>query len=104
MNNIDKFKELFIEFEVETKKKVDDKKLTTEDCIEELKSKRINPYVRDDSFMHFCRKLRNLDFHNINDSYYFITDKTISKLKEIVEEVKHPYKFSNKETLNVFSK
>mgnify|MGYP002517942497 FL=1 len=104
MNNIEKFRKLFLEFEVATKKKVGNDRLNLDECIKELKSKRINPYIRDDSFIDFCRRLRNINSHNINDNYYLITDETITKLEKIVEEVKHPYKVSNKATLNIYSK
>lgn len=104
MNNIEKFRKLFLEFEVATRKKVGNDRLNLDECIKELKYKRINPYIRDDSFIDFCRRLRNINSHNINDNYYLITDETIKKLEKIVEEVKHPYKVSNKATLNIYSK
>ena len=104
MNNIEKFRKLFLEFEVATRKKVGNDRLNLDECIKELKSKRINPYIRDDNFIDFCRRLRNINSHNINDNYYLITDETITKLEKIVEEVKHPYKVSNKATLNIYSK
>lgn len=104
MNNIEKFGKLFIEFEVETKKKVNNDSLTLDECIKELKSKRQNPYIREDSFIDFCRRLRNINYHNVNDNYYLITDDTIDKLTEIVEEVKHPFKVSSKATINIYSK
>ena len=104
MNNIEKFGKLFIEFEVETKKKINNDNLTLDECIKELKLKRQNPYIREDSFIDFCRRLRNINYHNINDNYYLITDDTINKLKEIVEEVKHPFKVSSKATINIYSK
>lgn len=104
MNNIEKFGKLFIEFEVETKKKVNNDSLTLDECIKELKLKRQNPYIREDSFIDFCRRLRNINYHNINDNYYLITDDTIDKLTEIVEEVKHPFKVSSKATINIYSK
>lgn len=104
MNNIEKFRKLFLEFEVATRKKVGNDRLNLDECIKELKSKRINPYIRDDNFIDFCRRLRNINFHNINDNYYLITDETIAKLEKIVEEVKHPYKVSDKATLNIYSK
>ena len=102
MNNHEKFTKLFLEFEEETKKKVD-KNLTLEECTNKLKEKGYNPYVREDSFIDFCRRLRNMNFHNVNDDYYLITDNTIEKLERIVEEVKHPFKVENKATKNVFS-
>lgn len=104
MNNIEKFGKLFIEFEVETKKKINNDNLTLDECIKELKLKRQNPYIREDSFIDFCRRLRNINYHNINDNYYLITDDTIDKLTEIVEEVKHPFKVSSKATINIYSK
>ena len=104
MNNIEKFGKLFIEFEVEKKKKINNDNLTLDECIKELKLKRQNPYIREDSFIDFCRRLRNINYHNINDNYYLITDDTINKLKEIVEEVKHPFKVSSKATINIYSK
>lgn len=104
MNNIEKFRKLFLEFEVATRKKVGNDRLNLDECIKELKSKRINPYIRDDNFIDFCRRIRNINSHNINDNYYLITDETIIKLEKIVEEVKHPYKVSNKATLNIYSK
>lgn len=104
MNNIEEFGNLFIEFEVETKRKINNDKLTTDECIKELKAKGLNPYVREDSFIGFCRRLRNLDFHNKNDNYYLITDDTIKKLKDIVEEVKHPFEVYRKATINVYTK
>lgn len=104
MNNIEKFGKLFIEFEVETKKKVNNDSLTLDECIKELKLKKQNPYIREDSFIDFCRRLRNINYHNINDNYYLITDDTIDKLTEIVEEVKHPFKVSSKATINIYSK
>ncbi len=104
MNNIEKFRKLFLEFEVATRKKVGNDRLNLDECIKELKSKRINPYIRDDNFIDFCRRLRNINSHNINDNYYLITDDTITKLEKIVEEVKHPYKVSDKATLNIYSK
>ena len=104
MNNIEKFRKLFLEFEVATRKKVGNDRLNLDECIKELKSKRINPYIRDDNFIDFCRRLRNINSHNINDKYYLITDDTITKLEKIVEEVKHPYKVSDKATLNIYSK
>ena len=104
MNNIDRFGELFIQFEVETKKKLNNDNLTLDECIKELKRKRYNPYIREDSFIDFCRKLRNINYHNINDNYYLITDSTIKKLEDILEEVRHPFKVSNKATINIYSK
>ena len=104
MSNTDEFRELFIEFETITKNKVGNKNLKLDECIRELKLKRINPYFRESDFIDFCRQLRNINFHYINDNYYFVTDETIFKLKNIIEEVKHPYKVSNKATLNVYSK
>ena len=104
MNNIEKFRKLFLEFVVATRKKVGNDRLNLDECIKELKSKRINPYIRDDNFIDFCRRLRNINSHNINDNYYLITDDTITKLEKIVEEVKHPYKVSDKATLNIYSK
>ena len=104
MNNIEKFRKLFLEFEVATRKKVGNDRLNLDECIKELKSKRINPYIRADNFIDFCRRLRNINYHNITDNYYLITDETITKLEKIVEEVKHPYKVSNKATLNIYSK
>ena len=104
MNNIEKFRKLFLEFEVATRKNVGNDRLNLDECIKELKSKRINPYIRDDNFIDFCRRLRNINSHNINDNYYLITDDTITKLEKIVEEVKHPYKVSDKATLNIYSK
>lgn len=103
MNNNDRFNELFIEFEEETKKKVKNKYLTLEKCIEELKNKRYNPYLREESFIDFCRKIRNIKFHGTNDHYFLITDDTIQKLEDIVNEVKHPFKIEHKATKNVFS-
>ena len=70
MNNIEKFRKLFLEFVVATRKKVGNNRLNLDECIKELKSKRINPYIRDDNFIDFCRRLRNINSHNINDNYY----------------------------------
>ena len=106
MNNIEKFRKLFLEFEVATRKKVGNDRLNLDECIKELKSKRINPYIRDDNFIDFCRRLRNINSHNINDNYYLITDETITKLEKIVEEVKQEIVLvdgivSNCELLNI---
>ena len=103
MNNYERFNELFIEFEVETKKKVKNREdKTLDECIKELEDKHYNPYYRERSFIDFCRKLRNIKFHNINDNYILITDDTINKLKEILEEAKHPFKVESKATKPVF--
>lgn len=104
MNNIERFRKLFVEFETYTKKRAGNSELTLNKCIKKLKYEKINPYIRDDIFIDFCRKLRNINSHNINDDYYLITDETIAKLEKIVEEVKHPYKVSDKATLNIYSK
>lgn len=104
MNNIHEFKNLFIEFETETKKRAKEKYATLDECITKLKTQGYNPYVKESTFISFCRKLRNVDFHNKNDNYYFITTETITKLKEIVEEVKHPHKVLEKATTDIYSK
>lgn len=102
MNNHERFTKLFLEFEEETKKKIDNS-LTLEECTNKLKEKGYNPYVKESNFIDFCRRLRNMNFHNINDNYYLITDNTIEKLEKIVDEVKHPFKVENKATKNIFS-
>ena len=103
MNNIERFRNLFLEFETETKKKVD-KDLSLDECVRELKNRRLNPYKNEDSFIDFCRRLRNIVSHNVNDNYYLITDDTINKLVKILKEVRHPYKVIDKATKNITSK
>ena len=44
MNNIEKFRKLFLEFEVATRKKVGNDRLNLDECIKELKSKRIKNF------------------------------------------------------------
>lgn len=104
MNNIDKFTKLFLEFEVETKKKIKDNDLKLWQCIEILKDNGCNPYYDNYNFIEFCRKLRNINSHNITDNYYSISDETLIKLGEIVDEVKHPAKVEEKATHPVYSK
>ena len=104
MNNQEKFKELFLEFEDETKKKLNYKYDKLEICIDELRNKGYNPYVREYSFITFCRRLRNITFHNLNDNYYLITNETIEKFSNLLYEVKHPFKVYDKSSKNVYSK
>ena len=104
MNNIEEFRKIFKEFEDETKKKLKYKYDDLGECINILSDKRWNPYFSERSFIQFCRKLRNIDSHNNNDKYYLITDDTILRLKNVLEEVKHPYKVYNKATTNIYSK
>ena len=104
MSNYEKFNELFIEFEVETKKKVKNRDMKTlDECIKELEEKHYNPYWKERNFIDFFRKLRNIKFHNINYNYILITNDTIKKLEDIIEEVKHPFKVESKATRHVFS-
>lgn len=104
MNNQEKFTKLFIEFDEETKKKLNYKYKDLDVCIDELRKNGYNPYVKEYGFITFCRRLRNISFHNTNDNYYLITDETIKKLSEVLEEVKHPYKVYSKATINIYSK
>lgn len=104
MNNIDKFTKLFLEFEVETKKKVKNKDLQLYECIDLLRNNGCNPYYDKYSFIECCRRLRNILAHSINDNYFSITDETLRKLEDIVEEVKHPAKVKDKATHPVYSK
>ncbi len=104
MDNIEEFRKIFNEFEDETKKKLSYKYDKVSDCITILYERRWNPYFNERSFIEFCTKLRNIASHNNNDNYYLITSDTINKLKEILNEVKHPYKVYNKATTNIYSK
>lgn len=103
MNNSEKFEKLFKSFEVETKNKVKNKSLTLEECVKELKDKRYNPYLRDFDFIDFCRKIRNIKFHSNDDIYFYVTDETIKKLEDILEEIKHPFTVENKSIKNIYS-
>ncbi len=102
MNNIEEFREIYIEFEDITRNKFN-KKLTMDQCLKELKKQRRNPYLREESFIDFCKALRNINFHEKNDNYYFITDDTINRLKRILDEVKHPFLVYDKATKNIYS-
>ena len=104
MNNIDEFRKLFNEFEDETKKKLNYKYDKIAECVSILAEKRWNPYFNERSFIEFCIRLRNIASHNNNDNYYLITDDTIARLKQILYEVKHPYKVYQKATTNIYSK
>ena len=98
-------KELFKEFEQETKKRVNGKYEKLYKCIEELKSKRINPYFSEYGFIDVCKRIRDFDSHNPkSDNYYSIADETIKKLESITEEVKHPFTVASKATKNIYSK
>lgn len=103
MDNQSKFRELFLKFEEETKKKTNYKYEYLSDCISELKESGYNPYKKEASFIEFCRRLRNINFHNKNDNYYLITDDTISKFEKVLDEVLHPIKVSEKATKNIYS-
>lgn len=104
MNNKEKFLNVFKEFEDETKKKLKNTKYSLNECVEKLHDLRFNPYYNQRDFIKLCIKIRNFESHNNNNNYYLITDETIDKLKEILEEVKHPYKVCNKATINIFSR
>ena len=104
MTNQEKFTKIFLEFEEETKKKVNYKYDKLEECIDELRNRRYNPYLKEYSFIKFCRQLRNINAHNLNDNYYLITDETITKLEKVLYEVKHPFRVENKATKNIYSK
>lgn len=104
MNNQEKFSKLFLEFEEETKKRTQYKYEKLDDAIKAMKYRRYNPYIREDSFIEFCRRLRNINSYNLNDNYYLITDETIKKLECIVHEVKHPFKVADKATNKIYSK
>lgn len=107
MNNNEEFAKLFKEFDQETQKKVpkkEDKPFNSLDyCIQYLTKKGYNPYVREKNFIEICKNLRNVDFHNVNDNYYVITDDLLKRFREIVDEVKHPFKVDKKATINIFS-
>ena len=104
MNNIEEFRKLFNEFEDETKKKLNYKYDKIGECISILADKRRNPYFNERSFIEFCTRLRNIASHNNNDNYYLITEDTITKFKEVLNEVKHPYNVYSKATKNIYSK
>ena len=70
MNNVEKFRQLYIEFEKETKKKAKKEHSTISECIYELRRNRIEPYYSQDMFIDFCRELRNINSHEKNDNYY----------------------------------
>ena len=103
MNNVEKFRELFIEFEKETKKRVGNEDSTLSDCIKTLRKERRDPYCSEEFFIDFCRELRNINFHEKNDNYYFITDATLRKLEKVIDEVKHPFNVYSKSTKNIYS-
>ena len=104
MDNQEIFNKLFKEFEEETKKKTNSKYSRIELYIDELREKGYNPYVREYTFIDFCRRLRNINSHNVNDNYFLVTDDTIKKFKEILREVKHPFKVSDKATSKIYDK
>lgn len=104
MNNSERFEKIFIDFEVETKKKLSNKELPLEKCITILKDKRYNPYFREYDFIEFCRTIRNIKFHSNDDIYFYLTDETIKKLEDILEEVRHPFMVLSKSVRdNIYS-
>ena len=104
MDNQYKFNKLFKEFEEETKKKTQSKYSRIELYIDELREKGYNPYDREYTFIDFCRRLRNINSHNVNDNYFIVTDDTINKFEKILYEVKHPFKVSDKATSKIYFK
>ena len=104
MDNQDRFNKLFKEFEEETKKKTNNKYNRIELYIDELREKGYNPYVREYTFIDFCRRLRNINSHNVNDNYFLVTDDTIKKFEKVLYEVKHPFKVLDKATSKIYDK
>ena len=90
-NNLEKFRELFKEFEHLTKEKLGNNKLELNKAISELKNKRIEPYYSEYDFLDFCRFCRNRDAHSNDEAQYIIyTDKFIDKLEKIIDLIKNP--------------
>lgn len=105
--NVNKFRELFVEFEKLTKKKLNTNKIDTRDAIDKLKNNRITPYYKEYEFMHFCRDCRNRISH-VNDDYKYIiyTDEFITKLERIIDQIKNPptvYEMSTHPVVSAYS-
>lgn len=116
MSNSEKFDELFKKFDFETQKKArnlrikfscnnDEKNgyIGLKQCINELYRFRYNPYYKDYDFIDFCIQIRNIKFHRNDDNYFFLTDDTIEKFKEVLKKVEHPDNVLAKATKNVYS-
>lgn len=116
MNNEELFRKLFVDFDIETKKKLKreevisllnkDKKIepNLSDYIDALKVKRISPYYNEYDFISFCRWCRNRISHiNDNEKYLIYTDDLINKFKMILDVVKHPYTVYSKSIKKIYS-
>lgn len=102
-DNIEKFKDLFIEYEQLTKKKVKNK-VDLKMAQEELRKKRIEPYYSEYDFLDFCRFCRNREFHTKDDSKYIkYTDEFINKFTHIINQIKNPPTAYEKSTKTIKS-
>lgn len=102
--NVDKFRELFVEFEKATKNLVKDKNIDIHDAIEKLREQMVIPYSKESEFLHFCRDCRNRISH-VNDDYKYIiyTDEFIDKFERILEQIKNPPTAYSMATKNITS-
>ena len=91
MDNIEKFRKLFVEFEFLTKKLINNKNVTVNNAINILHNNHIFPYSKEADFLHFCRLCRNRLSHiNYDYKYIIYTDAFIEKLENIIKQIKNP--------------
>lgn len=104
MDNIEKFRKLFIDFENLTKNLLNNRKIDINDAIDILHNNHIFPYSKESDFLHFCRMCRNRLSHvNYDYKYIIYTDEFIEKLENIIKQIKNPPSAYSMSTKNITS-
>ncbi len=102
MDNVEKFRKLFVEFENLTKKLLNKREIAIKDAIDILNNNHVFPYSKETDFLHFCRMCRNRLSHvNYDYKYIIYTDEFILKLEKIIEQIKNPPSAYSMSTKNI---